>query len=723
LPRHGLPAVGLALASLLAPPARAAEDPPPAPAAEGEPSAERRPPEVDIEDAVVTAIRRESALLESPVSLTRIDFEEMQRDRLRRTLTDSLLDVPSVMVQKTAYGQASPFLRGFTGYQTVLLVDGIRLNNSTFRSGPNQYWSTVDLYSIDSVEVVRGPGSVLYGSDAVGGAVNALARRRKEFEPGTRAEFRTVLRASTAERSHAERLEVQGNVDDVGYFAGATSRLFGDLRAGGETDRQRSTGYRERAGDLRLDGRSGPTTTWALGVQHVRQVNVPRTEQTIDAIPFHGTAVGTELKRDLDQDRDLVYARWTIHDRTRPEADRAEVTLSFHRQAEEQDRDRTGGRTDVQAYEVRTLGLQAQAVKETRLGTLTGGVEWWRDSVSSERRDYLDGALTLEHVQGPVADRAGYDLAAVYLQDEVPLGGGVLIPAIRFTHAAARAGRLDNPTVAGNDPATPGNVVDLRDSWNNVVGSLRAVQPLGKEARLFGGVSQAFRAPNLSDLTRLDDTSGVETPSPGLDPEEFVTAEAGVRVQREGWTLQAAAWRTWIDGLIVPSPTGALIGGTPEVRKDNVGDGWAHGAEVESTVAVSPDLSLSGGATWMRGAVDQLTPAGVKTRRPLSRLMPFTAALTLSLRPPKAAWNAWVSGRAAEKQDRLSLKDETDTRRIPPGGTPGYGVLSVGAGYEIGAAARVAVAVENVLNKDYRIHGSGVNEPGRNLVVSVELEF
>ena len=667
-----LASVACLVASLLSPPrARAGEEP------------EEVPPATELEPVVVTATRRESSLLDSPVSLTRVDLEEIQRQRLRRTLADALLDMPSVMVQKTSCGQASPFVRGFTGYHTVLLVDGVRLNNSTFRSGPNQYWSTIDLYTVDAVEVVRGPGSVLYGSDAVGGVVNALARRRREFEPGVHGGVRSVLRSATAERSFSERIETAGNSDDLGWTAGATFRDFGDLRAGRGSGRLPETGYGERDGDLRLDFRSDPATTWTAGLQHVRQSNVPRTEQTVHAVPFHGTAAGTELKRDLDQDRDLAYARVVSREPGLPFADRVEATLSWHRQAEEQDRDRTGGRTDVQAYDVQTL----------------------------------------EAVQGPVADRAGYDLAGVYVQDEIPLGAGVLVPGARLTWAAARADRVDDPTVPGADPATPGNVIRMRESWSNVVGSLRTVQPLGKDWNLFGGVAQAFRAPNLSDLTRLDDTSGVETPTLGLDPEEFVTAEVGTRVRRAGWSLQASAWRTWIDGLIVPSPTGVLIGSTPEVQKDNVGDGWVHGIDLESTVALAEGLTLSGAATWMRGEVDQRTPGGRRVREPLSRVMPTTVALTLTWRPREGPWDAWVAGRAADNQDRLSLKDATDTRRIPPRGTPGYAVLSLGAGYAFGDHARLAVSLENLFNKDHRIHGSGVNEPGRNLVVALEVSF
>ena len=125
----------------------------------------------------------------------------------------------------------------------------------------------------------------------------------------------------------------------------------------------------------------------------------------------------------------------------------------------------------------------------------------------------------------------------------------------------------------------------------------------------------------------------------------------------------------------------------------------------------------------MRGEVDQLTPGGREVRAPLSRAMPPTAALTLAWRPRDRPWTAWISARAADGQDRLSLKDATDSRRIPPGGTPGYAVLSFGAGCRLGEHARIAAALENVFSRDYRIHGSGVNEPGRDLVVTFEVTF
>ena len=90
---------------------------------------------------VVTASRTAQDPFEVPRSVDVITGQQLL-ERMPRTLQQSLRDLPSVLVQETASGQGSPFVRGFTGYRNLLLIDGIRLNNSSFRSGPNQYWST-----------------------------------------------------------------------------------------------------------------------------------------------------------------------------------------------------------------------------------------------------------------------------------------------------------------------------------------------------------------------------------------------------------------------------------------------------------------------------------------------------------------------------------------------------------------------------------------------------
>ena len=136
-----------------------------------------------LDEVVVTGSRVEESVYESPQAVSTVTREEVLK-RNYRTTPEALTYEPGVMVQKTAHGQGSPFIRGLTGKQVLILVDGVRLNNSTFRFGPNQYLATVDPATIERIEVVRGPGSVLYGSDALGGVINIITRKAPEFQAG-----------------------------------------------------------------------------------------------------------------------------------------------------------------------------------------------------------------------------------------------------------------------------------------------------------------------------------------------------------------------------------------------------------------------------------------------------------------------------------------------------------------------------------------------------------
>ena len=103
--------------------------------------------------------------------------------------------------------------------------------------------------------------------------------------------------------------------------------------------------------------------------------------------------------------------------------------------------------------------------------------------------------------------------------------------------------------------------------------------------------------------------------------------------------------------------------------------------------------------------------------------MPLTGHLSLRWAPPTSCFWAEAATRAAARQDRLAPSDRVDTERIPASGTPGFGVVHLRAGWRPAPPLELIAALENVTDEDYRIHGSGVNEPGRSLVVSLDYRF
>ena len=684
--------------------------------------AEAKPEVAALPEVVVTALRSETALAEVPGAVQVVDRDALQATA-PRTTPDAFRGLPSVMVQKTGYGQGSPYLRGFTGFRTLMLVDGIRLNNSTFRDGPNQYWNTVDSWAVDRYEMVLGPASVLYGSDAVGGAVNALALAPPAWAGQPTYERTVAYRGATADESTQARAGLRARVtEQLGVVAGYTWKKFNDLRGGDEVGRQRHTGYEETDWDLRADYEFNEHAALTLAHQQVDQDDAWRTHKTFYGIDWEGLKAGDEQVHSFDQGRDLTYLRLAGADLHGP-VSAYNLTLSRHAQEEDQYRVRTDSRTDETGFDVTTWGVTLALESESAFGHWVYGVDYYRDEVDSYGRHYkADGSLSKTDVQGPVADDAAYDLVGAFLQDTVPLFREALelTPGIRYTYARLDADRALDPV--------SGAAVAREDDWDTVVGSLRALAPLGEKRQhaVYAGIAQGFRAPNLSDLTRLDSarSTEIETPVADLDPERFVSAEAGARFQGDRLTAELAAYYTWIEDMIVRAPTGAVVDDLDEVTKKNAGNGYVTGVELTLGYQLAEDWHVRLAGSWMEGKADAYpTSDPVAARDYLSRLMPLTGEAAVRWQPAGETFWLETAVDAAEKADRLSADDERDTQRIPPGGTPGYAVLTLRGGVTVAEALELTLALENVTDEDYRIHGSGVNEPGRNLVVQAAWTF
>ena len=672
------------------------------------------PSEAARPEVATTPLRREALVFDVPAAVTVQDGDYIRRRRMARNTTDALLRLPGVMVQKTAPLQSSPYIRGFTGYRNLLLIDGIRLNNSAFRDGPNQYWSTVDAYTIGRLELTRGPLSVLYGSDAVGGVVNVVPQRRESFEPGWHLDGLYAMRAASAESSVFQRFQAEGNYGTVGFLGGVTWREMGDVVSGG--GRLPGTGdIREIDGDLRFDIPLDRHWRLVAAYQHVGQEDAPRTHSTVDSKPWHGTVAGTDLRREYDQQRDLAYARVEFDSPCGVIAG-GRLGMSLHRHWEQRDRLRTRGRGDLSGFELHQYGVQYEMENRSPIGSWTWGVDYYHDESDTWRHNTVDGVPTGSDVQGPFGDDGRYDLLGVYAQDDIDLGRLDLILGGRFTYASAHAGRVEDPLTGG--------VIAVGDDWTNFAGSVRGVYAFSECWNAYAGLSQAFRAPTLYDLTAYDATSVFELPSPGLQPEQYLTAELGTKTQQQDVSGYASVWYTWIRDGIVRSPTGEVVDDTPVVRKDNVGDGWVWGWEAELAWRMRPAWVVYGNVSWLEGKQDQIDEASARIVRTwISRHKPLTSLLGLRYEPPGGCGWLQFEWAYSLREDRLSLRDSTDRTRIPPGGTPGWSTLSVRGGVRVGRQIHLGVALENLLDEDYRIHGSGQNEAGFNFVATLDVEM
>ena len=644
-------------------------------------------------------------------------------------MAEALAGLPSVMVQKTALGQSSPYLRGLTGYHNVLLADGIRLNHSAMRSGPNQYWSTVELLGSEHLEVVRGPHGIIHGADAIGGVVNVLSGQPGFTTTGLTRKVDFLGRLSSAERSWSAH--VNGTVSNPRWAAefSHAERSFGDLEGGKEVGKQMNTGYDSRGTNFRLSRKLSRDARMTLGVQRVLMDQVPRTHKTIDGLTWQGLSPGSELWRRLDQERNLFYGRVAWED-LGGWADSGIITLSMHRHRQQRARMKAltqGG--DFQHFDLDDLGLSTRLEADDPWGgRISYGMEWHRESLSSGGYKFDDDQIRgIDLVQGPLAADARYDRYALYLNERHESASGwTLEPGIRFSRVRAE---LDRYYLKNSDASTlQAPEAKTYEEW---IGSLRAGREIEEGKFLFAGVSQGFRPPSLYDLTSTDETSAVEKPDTSLVPENFLQAEVGLRGQADGWSWSMSAYRTWIEDMIIRSP---IESGQSAVLKAN-GDGFIQGIEIE----IGYDWSLSWRSeirlSWMDGEVDQMLDDNATgsvaidgrnytpVERAPDRLMPFQAEFLTHYAPEGLPWWAELSVLAVGKADDLSLKDETDKSRIPAEGTPSYAIVGLRGGRDVGERTTLTLAVENLGDADYRVHGSGVNGPGRNFIFSLSRSF
>jgi len=683
-------------------------------------------PITDLPEVVITATRSATEAIKVPAQVRQLTSVDLQ-ERQVRSLPEALEELPGVNVQKTSNGQGSPFIRGFTGFRNLALIDGIRFNNSTFREGPVQYWNTIDSNAIDRIELVPGQGSVLYGSDAIGGTLNLLTKDSgfREEAPGFFFHGLSAYRGSTAEESNIGRQEFQfGEGGRWGLHIGASLKSFGDVHAAGIGD-QPSTGYDEWAYDMRLDVALDPNWTLTAVHQQLRQNDAWRTHSTVDGVSWQGTTVGTDIKRAFDQERSLSYVRLAGQnlDNLWGFVDAASFTVSLQSANEYEHRIRTN-RVDYAQVELTTLGLDLQFTSETTVGRFIYGVDYYRDWVSSGSQRYdRDGTLNTIAVQGPVGDDATYDLLGAYLNYEVDLGSRVhLFLGGRGTYASADVGRYSNPATA--------RVVDsYSDSWTDFSASGRIVVDLDSkdQFKMFAGVSQGFRAPNLSDVSRLDiaRTDEQEVAAPGLDPEKFINLEIGLKAETQHFSGSFSYFYTVIDDMIVRRPTGEINSdGDNVVTKANGGDGHVQGIEFAGEIRFDDNWSVFGHVTWTEGEVDQYrSSAPVLSSDYLSRVVPWMGRAGVRWQSnDRRFWGEFVA-LAHSQYDNLTAGDKADSQRIPPDGNPSFTILTLRGGWQITKNIGVTLALENLLDEEYRYTGSGSNEPGFGLVAGATIKF
>lgn len=681
---------------------------------------------IELDEVQVTANRGLMSSQDAPQMVSVMNAQDIRAANLQQA-PEILREAAGVFVQKTNQGGGSPIIRGLKANKLLLLVDGIRLNNSTYRGGNHQYLNTVDAQALERVEVVHGPVSALYGSDALGGAVNVITRS-PQFHDQRRLALRGSLAGmiSTADHTQTGHLDLSASHARWGAVFDASFKSFGDVTRGvngGGLLMQRL------ANDARVNRRLLETQTpqgyesfdlsGKLGIKlsETLQLTAAHQSNRQEAVPRYDVyeAQTDSIWQYAPQQRDLSYISLQNSGQSFW-FDVATFTLSRHRQFERRKRQGYGGANENRdQYETVTLGAQAQFNKIIAARhVLVYGSEFYHDNVAtlSTQRNTISGAISPRNPIYP--DGAAFANFGMYAQAEFAIAPRwTVIAGARFS-----AFRLRAPFA----PELKLGTVTQKPSA--LTGSLGTKIDLAEGLGLVANVAQGFRAPNLDDLSRLGRARGdliFEIPNPDLKPETSLSFDAGIKLNFERVQANAIGYYNALANIL--ARRSAAVAGLPFVidegdtvavfQKTNAGRAYTTGFEIETEIALTARLALRGNLSYTYGQ-------NKTDNEPLSAIPPLHGLA--GLRFEQQQFRAEIYARFAAAQNRLAAEDRDDLR-IPEGGTPGWFTLNLRAGLPVSKHLHVNAGLANVLDRNYREHVSGFNAPGRNFIAGAEVKF
>ena len=660
---------------------------------------------VPLPEMTVTASRQEQASFDVPQAVTVIGNAAIAR-QTPTVLPDLLRGEAGVFVQQTTPGQAAPIIRGLIGSATLMLVDGMRLNTAFFRPAPNQYFALLDPFIVDRIEIVRGAGSTLYGSDAMGGVVNVLTSVPRFDSDQWHWRGRALGQFGSAETAGVSHVSVAGGKRGLGLRGGFSYRSIDHRQDGGRAGVQRPSGYDVYAANGAFLGEWRSHELF-VNLQYVRQPKTPRFDELVAG--FGQTQPSSAVFSFEPNDRLFVHGRYRLG---QPIAfvDQLELHVAFQ-EINDDRRSRDFGSTIEQRERNRSrmIGVTAQLTSRWQDWLLlTYGGEAYLDTIASRRvgRDIETRAAVRQGSR--FADGSTLNSFAGYVQTEVWLHPRLTaVLGGRFSYFDIDIPRVDRE-------------VGVSLGIDDLTGSAGLIFHLTPVLNLVTNIGRGFRVPNVFDLSTLGPRPGnrFHTPNPGLGAESVVTVDAGVKWDSGRFRGEVFGFYSDFQDKISAAPTGEVTADNRQVvlsRNLNAVDIW--GVEASGRWYGAEGWEVFGAFTYTWA--EEEAPDGRKA--PASRIPPANGQLGV-LYP--LSDTIWLEGflRFATEQDRLSEQDRADPR-INPNGTPGWLTVNLRAGWEINEYCSLKGAVENLFDKSYREHGSGINAPGINAIITLETRF
>ncbi len=688
-------------------------------------------PLYDLDPLVVTATRTPRPVSLVPVPMAVIT-PEILSDFMPNTVSDLFRGLPGLDVSGVGANQVRPMIRGQRGQRVLLLADGLRLNNSRRQQDFGELPALVDVSSLERVEVVRGPASVLYGTDAIGGVVNMITRPPAADQ--LHGQFR--YRYGSEADQHKGSARVFGGFGKWDINAGATFRdagwyeapagSFGDITLDSRTQVQ-NTGVQDQSFDLRVGYAIAPThrvfggferydaddggfgyvdpAAYAPDEASIR-ITYPFQTFTKFTAGYSGSELGSVLADRLEV---LAYAQ---RNERRLDFD---LATSFGIPGNPE----AGVYVANQGYtDIGTMGFRIEARKLAAPDVLiTYGLDYFGDDSENEDvsvstvRGFGPPQVTADSV--PNLPFATYRALGAFGQAELNLSErATLIAGVRYQDIRAQS--RETPGL-DNDPVT--------DENRTFVGALNGIYQISDGFSVVGTVGRGFRAPNLIELFFEGPTpegGGYQSRNEDLKPEKSLNVDLGLRYRNDWVAAEGFVFRNEIEDGIRVTATGEEVDGLEGYRNENVDELLYRGYEVSADFFLPANFIVGG--TYTDLSEDNVLNPEIAIGES------YSSKLTAHARwsdPGERGWLEYRLRHNGEQADPAVVDN-------PIGAVfPAFTVHDIRAGVTFwrtpsGQPQRLVLAFRNLTDALYAEFSNASffrPEPGRSVTLTVELAF
>jgi hemoglobin/transferrin/lactoferrin receptor protein len=706
----------------------------------------------ELEQVVVSYNKWEQNLNEVPNKITKINRLQILRGN-PQTSADVLAQSGAVFVQKSQLGGGSPMIRGFATNRVLLVYDGVRMNNAIYRSGNLQNIISIDPLSIETAEVVFGPGSLIYGSDAIGGVMDfhtiepRFSNTGKLFVRGS-----ALARYSSANKENTVHADINLAGKRWSLVSSASFSDFEDLKMGkhGGQDNYLKPEFIRRVGnvdsifvnpDPRIQRFSGYQQINYLGKLKFRVSNkldlqysftyaatsdAARYDRLIQyrngRLRFAEWNYGPMLWR-LHSLQAMMKAKTSIYDEAR-------LVISYQGYEESRiDRPRASNNRNKQQENVQVVSINWDALKKAGKGDVFYGVEHVYNKVNSTGTTTNISTGAANRFVSRYPDGSKWTTSGIYGSYKVNLSQLLTFTGgVRFSYNTLRA-KFDTTFIR-----FPYNSAKLNEGA--LTGNAGLVFRPAEGWQLSGNISTGFRMPNVDDVGKLFESApgNVTVPNPDLRSEYAWNFEVGIAKNIENkFRIELNGFHTILDDAIVRRP--ATFNGQDSILFDgvrsrvealqNVAKATVWGAQASIEIYFTKSLSFVTHANWITGKeTDDVKNAQV----PLRHAPPFYGSSFLRYRWNKVfvELSSYYNSTIANADLAPSEQAKTDIYAKDKDGkpySPGWYTLNLKASYQLINNVLITAGWENITNQRYRPYSSGIVAAGSNLIGSVRVSF